>query len=163
MMNKRLFATLLITVMIMAFFQFTGSATAQAQDSDSVALEKLLNQTGYTYVKKSDTVWFLNATGKFLPKYSVIVTIYNGVIVTGVVVAEKNDMQLTPDAMFKLLRANSTYDSVKIGLDKQEDLFVRIDLHNRGTDLQELKDTIKQVVLTGNAVYDIIEPYLIKR
>ena len=160
MANKKLLKLLIVINVIMVFCFFGGPMTAIAQDSDSMALEKLLSQSGYSYVKNSDTVWHIDYNGKSLPKYMVVITKNDEVVVIFVTVARKDNMILTAEAMQKLLQANYNYDKVKIGLDRDGDLSIRIDQSIRSTDIQELKDNINQVALAADELYAIISPYL---
>jgi len=160
MANKRLRKLLIVVNVIVAVCFFGGPMTSIAQDSDSMALEKLLSQSGYSYVKNSDTVWHIDYNGKSLPKYMLVITKNDEVVVIFVTVARKDNMILTSEAMQKLLQANFNYDKVKIGLDHDGDLSIRIDQSIRSTDIQELKDNINQVALAADELYAIISPYL---
>jgi hypothetical protein len=64
--------------------------------------------------------------------------------------------------MQTLLRANSSFDRVKIGFDDDGDLVVRTDLSLRILDLQELKDNAEQVAAASNELYETIAPSLKK-
>ena len=150
---------------LVMFFVFVDPTVVFAKDNHSIAIEKLLSQTGYTYVDRSDAtdaIWTIDFIGKSLPKYMVIITKADDLVIAFVTVAEKNNVKLTPEAMQKLLQANFSYDKLKIGLGRNGDLFIRIDQSIRITDLQEMKDNINQVAVAADELYAILTPYLIK-
>ena len=71
-------------------------------DPQTVAkLAQILERSGYTYKKAADNVWVANFKGDSLTDIHVIVTSAEGLIVMGVVVAEKSAMQVTPEMMRK--------------------------------------------------------------
>src|SRR5262249_32947938 len=74
-------------------------------------------------------------------------------LVTFVIVAKKAAIQKTPQMMDALLTANHDYDYTKIGLDKDGDMFVRIDMPLRSVDSKELKSIIDQVANASDEVY----------
>ena len=96
-------------------------------------------------------------------KYTLIITKTDDIVIAFVTVVEKNNVKLTPEAMYKLLRANYNYDKVKIGLGKDDALVVRIDQSIRVTDLQEMKENINQVALAADELYAILSPYLLNK
>ena len=63
--------------------------------------------------------------------------------------------------MKKLLGLNEQLDRVKIGLDKEGDVFVRIDLSIRILDKQELKENLDQAAAAANDVFAALKPFLI--
>src|SRR5438105_2839894 len=83
-------------------------------DPQTVAkLAQILERSGYTYKKAADNVWVANFKGDSLTDIHVIVTSAEGLIVMGVVVAEKSAMQVTPEMMRKLLKLTHEIDRVK--------------------------------------------------
>ena len=163
MINKKMVKIFVAINLIVIFSLFVGPKIVFALDDKSIEIEKLLYQSGYTYTKKTDTVWTIDFIGKSLPKYMVIITKTDDMVISFVTVAEKNKVKLTPEAMQKLLRANYNYDKVKIGLGRDEELTIRIDQSIRVTDLQDMKDNINQVALAADEIYAILGPYLINK
>ncbi len=150
---------------LVIFFIVADPTVVFAKDNNSIAIEKLLSQTGYTYVDRSDAtdaIWTIDFIGKSLPRYMVIITKADDLVIAFVTVAEKNNMKLTTEAMQKLLQANFSYDKVKIGLGRNGDLSIRIDQSIRITDLQEMKENINQVAVAADELYALLTPYLIK-
>lgn len=142
---------------------FVGSTAVFAQDDNSAAINKLLSQSGYAFIQKTDAIWTSDFNGKSLPKYTLIITKTDDMVVAFVTVAEKSNMKLTSEAMYKLLQANYNYDKVKIGLGRNDELCVRIDQNIRVTDLTEMKDNINQVVWAADELHALLRPYLINK
>jgi biopolymer transport protein ExbD len=60
----------------------------------------------------------------------------------------------------KVVRMNDQFDYVKVGIDKDGDLFVRTDLMLRNLDGQELKQQLQQVANAADEAYGQIKPML---
>ncbi len=75
------------------------------------------------------------------------------IIVTFAILAKKATIQKTPKFLETIAVANHEYDYVKIGLDKDGDLFVRIDTLMRVTDAGEMKSVIEQVANASDEVF----------
>ena len=75
-------------------------------------------------------------------------------------VVKKAQMNRSDDLMLMLLRQDHTYDFVKVGLDADDDLFVRIDSTPRLLDLQAFKATVEQVAHSADEVYEKVRPFL---
>ena len=81
-------------------------------------------------------------------------------MVTFVTVAKKAQMNRSQDLLLTLLRQDHEYDYVKVGLDRDDDLFVRIDSNARLLDLQEFKATVEQVAHSADDLYKQVRPFL---
>ena len=136
---------LLVALSIAAFSQPAGA--------QSVGMDAMLKQTGYGYTTHNATTWSIDLTKKNLGKTKVILSTGSEILVTFVIVAKKAAIQKTPQMMEALLSANHDYDYTKIGLDKDGDMFVRIDMPLRSVDATELKSVIDQVANASDEVY----------
>jgi hypothetical protein len=123
-----------------------GSAQADSMDA-------MLKQTGYGYTTHNATTWSIDLNRKHLGKTKVILSTGSDILVTFVIVAKKAAIQKTPQMMDTLLTANHDYDYTKIGLDKDGDMFVRIDMPLRSVDAAELKSIVNQVANASDEVY----------
>jgi Putative bacterial sensory transduction regulator len=121
-------------------------ATAESMDA-------MLQQTGYQFNTHNATTWSIDLDRKNLGKVKVILSTGSDILVTFVIVAKKAGIQKTPQFMEALLTANHDYDYTKIGLDKDGDMFVRIDMPLRTVDAAELKSIIDQVANASDEVY----------
>jgi len=129
------------------------AALPQPAGAQSMGMDAMLKQTGYTYTTHNDTTWSIDLTRKNLGKVKVILSTGSDILVTFVIVAKKAAIQKTPQMMETLLTANHDYDYTKIGLDKDGDMFVRVDMPLRTIDATELKSIIDQVANASDEVY----------
>jgi hypothetical protein len=136
-----------------------GSRSALAQ---SVGMDAMLKQTGYEYTTHNATTWSIDLTRKNIGKIRVILSTGSDILVTFVIVAKKAAIQKTPQMMDALLTANNDYDYAKIGLDKDGDLFVRVDTLLRTVDAPALKDVINQVANSSDELYPKISAWIKK-
>jgi len=129
------------------------AAAAQVALAQSMGMDAMLKQTGYPYTTHNPTTWSIDLTRKNLGKVKVILSTGSDILVTFVIVAKKAKIQKTPQLMDTLLTANHDYDYTKIGLDKDGDMFVRVDMPLRTIDATELKSIIDQVANASDEVY----------
>jgi hypothetical protein len=156
---RRPLAMLLIIASLAVGLQ--ASALAGQDKASAGKVVQLLEEAGYSYAKAADSVWTVDFHGKALPEFKLIATTNQDLVILFVIVAEKKDIKLTPEAMLKLLRLNDNLDRVKIGIDKEGDLFVRVDLSARALDGKEFKQNLDQVAAAADEVFAAIKPFII--
>jgi Putative bacterial sensory transduction regulator len=164
MIHGRLAAAIVLAAAILIVT--TAPAGAQAPPvpgTGNVKVGHLLADSGYNFVKKTDTVWYVEKQGKALKDFKVIIATENDLMVTFVIVAKKSQLQDTDTLFRKLLRFNHDLDRVKIGFDGDGDLFVRADNSVRTMDVQELKEIVEQVAASANEVYAGTSDFIAKR
>jgi hypothetical protein len=107
-------------------------APAAAQTAPK--LEALMKQAAYqSAVKVNETTWTLDFAGKQIPKFKVVVTATDK-DASGIITAIANP--IAKDQMPRnranlsaaMMKANGDFDYVKIGFDKEGDVFVRADI-----------------------------------
>jgi hypothetical protein len=130
-----------------------GSHASQAQAPDAARVEQLLKSSGFNYTTHSANTWSVEFDRKNLGKFRVIISTGSDIVVTFAILAKKAAINKTPKMMETLLSANHDYDYAKIGLDKDGDLFVRIDSPLRLVDSQELKSIIGQIANASDEIY----------
>lgn len=152
-----------VAASVTAFLFFLLSFTAAySQESHSAKAARLLNESGFSLTKVEENLWTIPFEGKTQKKITVMTTVVNDVLLAMSVVAFKKELKLEPDLMRKLLKANSDFDRVKIGIDDEGDVFVRIDMSIRVLDKDELKQNLDQVAATSDEVFALIKPHLVK-
>lgn len=160
---KKTFSTLVL-------FALVGlvSVSALAQDkklvldkASAAKIVQMLEESGHTYGKAADNVWSVKFRGNTLDDISVITIGHEGLLIMVAVVAEKKDFKATPELMTKLLKLNDDYDRIKVGIDKDGDMFVRVDLTLRVTDSQEFKLNVEQVSAAADEIAATIKPYMV--
>ncbi len=133
--------------------------TINAQTSAERAAS-LLDKSGYTFRKASNNVWVVSFTGKQIADIQVVITTVPDLLLAGITVAKKRQMKPTAEFFYKLLKLAHTYDLVKVGLDTDDDLFVRIEAKMRTMDVDEFKAYVKQAAAAADEIYGEIRPLL---
>ena len=157
-MRRRTCTVALLALAVLALFQ-SGLHTAYAQESPSAKIARLLESTGYTYSKGSNNAWSITFKGDVLPEFDLVISSQQDVLVLFVLVAEKKAMRVTPELMHKMLMLNGEIDKVKVGIDKDGDAFVRIDLNLRVVDAQEFKENVNQLAAAADEVFKVVKPF----
>ncbi len=144
----------------------TVSALAQEQkpalDKASVTkIVQMLEDSGHTYGKSADNVWVVRFRGNTLDDIRVITSGHENMMFMLVVVAEKKEFRASSDLMMKLLRLNDDYDRLKVAIDDDGDLILRIDLSLRVTDSQEFKANVEQISAAADEIATAIKPFMV--
>src|SRR5712692_11652927 len=144
-------------VLAVAAWVWLAWSPAEAQTPGAAAVgvkvEQMLKATGFNYKTHNPITWSIEFERKTIGKFRVIISNSEDIIVTFATVTQKAKIRKTPQLMEALLSANHEYDYAKIGLDKDGDLFVRIDTPSRLIDAKELKSVIDQVANASDEVF----------
>ena len=153
---KTMFRSILTSFIFLAVCsQFT-----LGQESATAKVNRLLQENNYKFVVKKAGVWTVVFNGKDLKSFTVVLASSDDLLVTFVTVAQKKDMELTPNFIQTLLKFNDSLDRVKVGIDSDGDLFVRTDQSIRILDAKEFKDNTEQLAASANEVYAGIKSLL---
>ena len=147
-----------------AAFIVIGSVPAQAQQDpakkdsgrakqESAKVDQMLKQTGFKFTTHNPNTWSIDFERKTLGKFKVIMSTGSDILVTFAILAKQANINKSPQLIETLLGANHEYDYVKIGLDKDGDMFVRTDTLLRTLDSRALKDVINQVANASEEVF----------
>lgn len=152
-------AALVVIVLLLNMPLQVGAAQepSAATKVSAAKVVQLLTASGYTFKQLTPIVWTIDFTGKSLPNFKVLLSTQDDLLVIFVIAAEKKNIPLNTNFMFKLLRFNHSLDRVKVGLDDDGDLFVRVDLSVRILDVTDLKLNVEQVAASSNEVYAAIK------
>src|SRR5271157_1407949 len=151
-----LFAALLFSLVL--------PMAAQTAEEGSAKMVSLMQANSYNFITtRSPTVWVIHFTGTHLNDTKVVLALdtSNYQMVIFVTVVEKRRMPVTTDFLHTLLKFNHEYDRVKVGLDADDDLSVRIDAPLRLADAQEFHDIVTQIKNSSDEIYGKIEPQLL--
>ncbi|MDX2242079.1 MAG: hypothetical protein NW224_15445 [Leptolyngbyaceae cyanobacterium bins.302] len=126
-------------------------------------IAQFLQQAGGSYTKVSETVWKVPYEGKSLANFDVmVITVPEAdLVVSGVVVAEKKQLKLSQDLLYKLLKFNNSADRVKVGIDDDGDLFIRIETSGRTLDLEQFKADTEQLAAATDELHRQIKSSLV--
>jgi len=121
----------------------------------------LLTASGQTFITHKSNVWSIVFDKDSLKNFKVIIsTDSKDLVVIFVIVAQKAQMNLSPEFMQALLRANHDFDYVKVGFDNDGDLFVRADSTCRLLDVDELKALTTQVASSANDLHKSVKGWI---
>lgn len=134
--------------------------TAFGQESSSQRVARVINETGLSFTKASDSVWTVPYQGKARKDIIVVASVTGDLITLFSVVAEKKDLKPSPEMLQKLLKFNADFDRVKVGIDKDGDVFVRIDLSIRVLDKDEMTVNADQVAAAADDIFKGLKPHI---
>lgn len=160
-MKNRLSAVFRLSLAIV-ICSFSLSYSASSQETSSAKTGRLLNETGVNFSKIANDIWTVPFEGKNLRNFQVLIGVDKDVLVMFVVVTDKKKYTRSPELLNKLLLQNDQMDRVKIGIDKQGEIAVRIDLTVRLMDKRELSENLDQLAAASDRIFAIIQPYLVK-
>ena len=127
-----------------------GQASAPSSEVQAL-MDQALQRSGLKYRKVQDRFWFAACDSKLVANCQILMTATPGVVVMGVVIKQKSDLDLTADRLAALLRLNHDLERVKVGIDEDGDLFERVEVTTKGLDVDEILADLK-------AVQDAIAP-----
>jgi hypothetical protein len=164
MKSTHLILRLIMALVIVSLAVEAGQTKPQVKtEPQNVSrIPQLLDGAGYPYRKAGDNIWAVTFKGTFLTEMNVIVASAGKLVIIGAVVARKNSMKLNTEAMSKLLRLAHDLDQVKIGFDKDEDLFLRAEVNGKCLEVDEFKAILEQVFAGVERAHDAIKASLVK-
>ena len=137
---------------------------AQSSTEGTAKMVSLMQANNYSFrTTNSPTVWVIHFTGTHLKDIKVVLALdaADNQMVIFVTVVEKRRMPVTIDFLHNLLKQNHALDRVKVGLDADDDLSVRIDAPLRIADATEMQDIVTQIKNASDEIYGQIEPNLL--
>ena len=137
----------------------SAGAARAGQAEDAAKLKQLLSATGLPYKDTtSPSVVTMAYTGKSLANFRVIAAAQDSLIVVFTNPMKKGSFAETVPSLYKMARLNHELDSVKVEIDDDGDLAVRIDMPiNAGPD--QFKSAVAQVAAATDEVYKAMIPY----
>ena len=144
----------------------TGPAGMQAQTSpaEEARVSALLSASKIKFVKHSgskSSAWTIDRRGADRGEFQVVLTVKSDLLIVFVTVEQKARILRTPELDQKLLKMSYKFDFAKIGIDDDDDVFVRIDTHLRLLDSAALVEIVEQVSRITDIVYRELKPHLI--
>jgi hypothetical protein len=130
----------------------------QTQQATNTRVELLLRNSGYPYRRTSANTWVIERPGG--RKGWVLVAAGQEFVVLGIIVAEKQNMRVSADLSFRLLKLNHDLNYVKVGFDNDDDLFARLELRIRLVDLPAFKTMYEDVNSGADKTYEVVRPFL---
>ena len=127
----------------------------------TVAIERLLEQSGQRYTRAGMGVWLIRRTGSNLSFFQLVLSHRAGTLVTEVIVFKANSLKLD-EAAPVLLRLADRIDYAKVGLDRDDDVFVRNEARVKNLDVDELINNMEKVAAAADQVFAQVNKFKIK-
>jgi hypothetical protein len=113
--------------------------------------------SGYTVkVAKPCAMWIISDALDF-PRNGlqglILVAEQGDMLIVGTVVRPKATLDTSAATLLNFMRLSNDLDSVKIGIDNDGDLFVRVELRSRMLDAAEFKTTVQDVIKASAKAY----------
>jgi hypothetical protein len=160
-MLKTLPACVLLSLAFVAGIFILPQST-HAQEGAVAKRLRLLNESKVSFTKVSENILTVPFKGKELGNFEVFVSGDKDILVMFVTVATQQQYKPSVEMFGKLLSENQELDRVKIGIGKEGDVAVRIDLTMRTLDKRELTENLDQLAAASDQVFGGIKPFLIK-
>lgn len=158
MLNRKAFIASALAL-ILSFTPILVLARAQEKSPGATQVVALLEKSGYRYTKISETVWEIPGTGQNLKEFGIRVVVAEDIVLVMVKLADRKDLKLEPALLTKLLEMNHHFDTIKVAL-TDEMLYLRMDMHLRLLDGQELKYIVGQIANATDETYAQVKPFL---
>jgi len=169
--TKNTQTAILIATMVLIVL-FSGPVSAQKKDSETKSsstvsanaknienkLAQFLKKSG-GFTKVIDNMWTSPFEGKSIGKFDVEVfssaSIGSDLILVSVTIAEKKDIKLSQDLLYKLLKFSA--DRVQVTITSNGDLIVESDINGRLMDWQEFNEAVQQLASAADLLHDQIK------
>ena len=158
MQSKRLW-TLVVILLILCTSSSAGLAGGQEKTKGAPEIVALLEKSGYSYKKVGDGLWEIPGTGKNLKEFGITLALADDILLVMVKLGTRKELKLEPALLTKLLELNHKFDSLKLAL--SEDMaYLRMDIHVRLLDNQELKYLVEQIANATDETYPMVKPFV---
>jgi len=148
----------ILFVIVTILFSATAFAQTVKQEKIENSINSILKSSKYEYKKLTESAWLV-----MFDDENILVGADGDFFIAGVVVARKAEFRVTAESMSAMLKLAHSIDFVKIGIDSEEDLFVRRERQGKTMEKQEFNDYISIVSAAAKEVRTGIQPYLVKK
>jgi hypothetical protein len=145
---------------MIAWILASMSLHAFGQESPTAKAARLLNESKMKFTKVEDGIWTIPFEGKQLKNFNVIVAADKTYLIIFAILPNQKQFRADSELLKKLLTHNDEFDKVKIGLDRDGNVSVRIDLSIRIVDRREFVESLDQTAAAADQVYGSIVPFL---
>lgn len=154
-------ALLMLTAIVffLSSSSVTHSAEGQAKSIGATEIVALLEKSGYSYRKVGEGLWEIPGTGKNLKEFGIKLALADDILLVMVKLAGRKELRLEPALVTKLLELNHKFDSIKLAL-SEDMVYLRMDIHLRVLDNQELKYLVEQIANATDETYPQIKPFV---
>jgi hypothetical protein len=160
---NRSFSRTSLALLILGCAAITTGASGRLQKTEPESASKLvqiLDKSGFKYTKVENNLWTIQFNGKSLTDFPVMVTSVENIVLIQTVPVRKAEIKQTPELLHLLLRKAMDLDRVKVCLDDEDDLFIRIDTTARLLDVEEFKQLVNQVAAATDEIHLAVKKFL---
>jgi hypothetical protein len=156
------------SVFVILAILFFASSAVEAQPAPAqpgtfeARVEEFLRQSGHEYHKVKPNSWYLNVNGKEIGQIRIILGAGPGSIAMGSVVVPKQKLQLSTEALQKLMKLSYDLNYVRVCIDTDDDLIVIAQLKDPWLNAGEFRTTISLVTEAAERTFALMRPYLNK-
>ncbi|HEU4834527.1 MAG TPA: YbjN domain-containing protein [Pyrinomonadaceae bacterium] len=115
-------------------------------------VEKVLSASGLKYTTPGAGVWIIRQRGENLKFFQLVLYTEGGSLFTEVIVARGKSLRVD-GAKAAIPRLAKELDPVKVGFDKDDDLFVRNEVPLKSLNIEELKINLDKVAKAADKAY----------
>lgn len=143
-----------------------ASAVANAQPAPAqpgtfeAKVEEFLKQSGQEFHKVKPNSWYLLVNVREMGQIRIILGAGPGSIAMGAVVVPKQKLQLSTEALQKLMKLSYELNYVRVCIDSDDDLIVIAQLKDPWLNASEFRATINLVANAADRTYALTRPYL---
>ena len=155
-------AFLILGVLLFASAAYAQQPAPAQAGTFEARIEEFLRQSGQEYRKVQANSWYLLVKGKEMGEIRIILGAGPSQIAMGAVVVPKPKMQLSTEALQKLMKLSYDLNYVRICIDSDDDLIVMAQLKDPWLNVDEFRTTINLVSSPADRAYAVMRPYLSK-
>lgn len=154
-----LFAALLVAAFV-ASSVIAPVASAKPKGSGSDGVLALLESSGFRYTKTSPSSWSVVFEGNHKPEVSVLIlSVDNQLLIEGIV-ALRDELAGSADAMRQLLKLNDAFSNVTFLIDVDDDVVARAPLLARKVSAKDFRSTVGVVAVATDSAWAKIAPFI---
>src|SRR5262249_6501177 len=120
--------------------------------SSQASIEKWLHDGGYAFKTIGCQVWLVQNAVSDLPNAAILMGGAGKEFVAGVVVQKKAALDISQAMLLKLMQLSDDLEYVKLGIDKDGDLFLRAEVHRSDLTGPIFKRTLDEVIAGARQV-----------
>lgn len=135
-------------------------ATPAQPGTFEARVEEFLRQSGHEFHKVKANSWYLLVNGKEMGQIRIILGAGPNSIAMGAVVVPKRKLQLSTEALEKLMKLSYDLNYVRVCIDSDDDLIVISQMKDPWLNANEFRTTVSTVASAADRAYAVIRPYL---
>jgi hypothetical protein len=128
-----------------------------AENTFEARVESLIRQSGYEFHKVKANSWYCIIPGKEKSQIRIILGAGPSSIAMGAVVAEKKNLRITADGMFKMMKLSYDFNYVRVCIDSDDDLIIMSQLKDPWLSPDEFRNTVLLVSQAADRAYASIK------